>query len=506
LNNKAVFVLYQKETFDKKTYSEFIECNFDTFLNIEALTKEENMEEEIIYDDDSVNRYQHSLPRISGGGRKLNANYSYECIWCPKEVIKLGKKGRFRELRSYRDHFRVFHHGEKGTGVPMADFVEKVQRVEPTWFCRVCKLHCSLGNAVRHKSICKLEQYSTDSESDCEETNVIGGQKKSLASKKKKEISIYDDTSSDEKETEMTQEQTVTEENMESEKTRECMNTTEKQNKDPKRTILDESLSYSDEPSERSKRKTKKKVKTVTTDYTFLDVEDEIYCSASEDDVPDKILEPKVELIDETEFEIEINVNPKTQKTPDTTNRWWLKIPKHLYGDKGLGGPNIFLPEDSEEFVRRCTDRYKKHMQDKLMLDQQMKEAESQDAQLLQFSTERDKPILEKYTAFVQTASAKDVLHIFSEEYEQLELPTGAKSSTAGQYSYRILEFFKFMARSYQNFHLDWMVDFKGKIEKTYQDGTKSNDIFLPTKEDFTEFIKQFKYGGKSVNFILCLI
>jgi hypothetical protein len=230
-------------------------------------------------------------------------------------------------------------------------------------------------------------------------------------------------------------------------------------------------------------------------------VAEEVYCSSPEIDLTDKTLEPKLEINDELDLEIEINVDPKPATGESMINKWWLKVPKHLYGDKGLQGPKIFLPNDSEEFVKRCTDRYKKNIQDKLDLDKKMKDAESEDAQLLQFSMERDKPILEKYTAFVQTSSAKDVFNIFSEEHELLNLPTGAKSSTAGQYKNRIIEFFKFMSRKYNNFHLDWMVDFKGKIDKMYPDGNNTKDIFLPTKDDLTEFIKQFKYGGNLDNF-----
>ena len=64
------------------------------------------------------------------------------------------------------------------------------------------------------------------------------------------------------------------------------------------------------------------------------------------------------------------------------------------------------------------------------------------------------------------------------------------------QYTYRIIEFFKFMAKIYQNFHLDWMVDFQCNIEKKHSDGNISNEIFLPTKNQLTDFIKQFKYGS----------
>ena len=521
--DKVIFALYQMVTYEEETYSEFIECNFHTFLN---MVKSED-EEDLIYDDECVNQYQHCLPRMIGGGRTLNASYNYECIWCPKEVIQLGKKGRFRELRSYREHFRAFHHSEDGTGVPMVDFLEKVQRVEPTWFCRVCKRHLSLGNVTRHKAICKLEQFSTESETDDSET-VVGSRNKRFTTKKerkvlapkRKKICIYDDTSEEEAEDEKnTTEQRETEENIkkqtltkEKSRTKErdhvnftdmpqtseipiLVNLPEAQSNDPKRTILDDSLSCSEETRESFHSKHKKQVKIINTDYSFLDVDDEIYCSSSEDVIQDAFLEPKIEQIDDTEIEIAVNITPVATKDITHINKWWLKIPKHLYGDKGLGGPKIFLPTDSEEFVKRCTERYKKHQHEKLILDRNMKESESESAKLLQFSEDRDKPFLEKYTAFVRQSSAKDAIHLFSDEYEQLGI-TGAKASTAGQYKNRVLEFFKYMARKYNNFHLDWLLDFKSGIEKVYPDGNKTNDIFLPTKEDLTEFIKQFKYGG----------
>ena len=262
-----------------------------------------------------------------------------------------------------------------------------------------------------------------------------------------------------------------------------------------KRNITNECVSSSDEQQHQSSSKinNKKKIKTLNVDYTFLDLDDEFYCSSNEDDVTNTLIEPKLE--PENDYEIEIEIQ-SSLSNPLRFNQWWQKRPPHLYGDRGLGGPKIFLPNDKEDFVKRCTEKYNNHMQEKELLDRKMQEAESEDAKLLQFSETRDKPILKKYSEFVQNYSAKDVLHIFSEEYEQLNLPIGSKSSTATQYSYRIVEFFKFMASSYNNFHLDWMMDFKGKIEKTYKEGSKSKDIFLPTKKDLTEFIKKFKYGS----------
>ena len=126
--------------------------------------------EEVIYDDESVSKNQHSLPRMVGGGRKHNADFNYVCQWCPNEDIKKGKNGKYKELKNYRDHFRKYHHGEDGKGVPMSQFVEKVQRCEPTWFCPNCKQHQSIGNVVRHKAICKQQQDPEINSSESEET------------------------------------------------------------------------------------------------------------------------------------------------------------------------------------------------------------------------------------------------------------------------------------------------------------------------------------------------
>ena len=460
----VVFVLYQSENYEEDAYFEFLKCNFDAFLN---KSKDEMMNEEYVYDDESFHHFQHYLPRITGGGRKLNADFNYECIWCPKEVIKLGKRGRFREITSYRKHFRQFHLGEDSNGIPMTEFLEKVQRVEPTWFCERCKQHYSLGNKVRHKAICKSDESSTDCEDeDLRTTNSV--KKKYVSQKKtmhkKKKFCLYD-TSSDENE--------------------------EHKRKDE--------LAVSNEPKEHLPRESGKKIKAVNIDYRFVDIEDEVLYSPSGDN---NGVETGTNQMNDSQLEIEVHISNEIQQNEGNVNKWWLKVPKHLYGDMGMGGPKIFLPSDSEEFIKRCTERYNIHITKKLQLDQNMKEAESPSAQLLQFSEVRDKPILEKYTDFVRTSSAKDVLHIFSEDYEQLNLPTGAKSSTAGQYTNRIIEFFKFMARKYRGFHLDWFLDFKGEIEKVYPDGNKNDEIFLPTKDDLTDFIKQFKYGGN----ISCII
>ena len=530
-NSKAIFALYQRENSHKINYLEFIKCNFETFLNIKDLDKENILEAEIIFDDESMNHNQHSLPRLSGGGRSLHAIFNYQCLWCSEEELKLGKKGRFKELRSYRKHFRDNHLSEEGNGVPMAEFIDRVRRSEPTWLCEICHKNLSLGNAVRHKAICKPEN-SSESDSDTIEDTVKTKFDKSSTLKKTKEkmkmkkYTIYSESSSDEEESAMIKQAKEIEKDPQTCITMpsdaEETNSLEKQNKrdedihheksieldkikekarkylnkdntDSKRNNRDDSFCSSDEQNFLSKIKQKKKQKIVNTDYTFLDVEDELYCSSPENNSMERLIVPKLEPTVHVEIDILIQSDPKTHVT---YNKWWKKVPIHLYGDRDISGPRIFLPTDTIEFVERCTKKYNEHIVEKKVLDKKMQEAESSDAKLLQFSEVRDREILTKYTDFVQTSSAKDVLNIFSEEYEQLNIPTGAKSSTAAQYSHKILEFFKYMASVYNNFHLDWMVDFKGTIEKTYQDGSRSKDIFLPTKKDLTEFIKKFKYGS----------
>ena len=498
--SKAIFALYNKDTYGEKTYLEFIKCNFDTFLDTEAIEPEENFEE-WIFDDESVSHYQQMLPRMIGGGRKLRADYNYVCLWCPKDDLKKGHKGRYRELKNYRDHFKKYHHGEDGEGVPMSEFIRKLNRCEPTWFCKNCKQHYSLGNQVRHKAICHLE--SSESDSDVEEIVPIRQSTKSQKKSQTKEINSAEEHS--EHDTTMQQSSAVTSPGTSAstsasispgtsagtsgDKEKDNRGTdllTETSKKQHKRIILDESVSSDDEDNNNQKTTQKKRVKVVQ----FQDVLDEIYISEDEEDLPENNVDIKVEVIDTD------NRACTSYEQKENINKWWLKVPKHLYTDRGFGGPKIFLPSDSEEFVKRVSDNWKNHMSKKKDLDEKMQQAESGDAKFNQFSEERDQPFLDKYREYVQSSSAKDIMHLFSDEYEELEIPTGAKSSTAKQYTYRIIEFFKFMANIYQNFHLDWMLDFHCKIEKQHPDGNVSNEIFLPTKNHLTDFVKQFKYGS----------
>ena len=513
-SDKAICVLYQKETLDSTTYFDFFECNFITFLDVDDVERETFVDEEKIHDDETFNLYQHDLERMTGGGRSLSSKYSYECQWCPQHVLKFGQTGKFKEFRSYKKHFNNFHHLQEG--IPKSEFDKQVERSDPKWFCRVCKNSYSLGNAVRHRAACWPNDIGSENDSDTEDD--IPGKLKARQRKTYKGQNFFgdeDSSSSSEEETEekkqRKEKQSKTSDNSKEEEDREPIpgpsNQNEHANKiyqskgkdsnqpssEKKRVNLDESVSSSDDEYKKGKRKSLKRSK-INTGPEIIELQDE-FCSMSspENNAKDADIEPKVEQSENLEIEIEI---PSLAKNREVTDKWWQKIEKHLYTDRGLNGPKIFLHGDSEAFVKNCTERYKNHKLKKQALDEKMVEAESAEARLLQFSEERDKSILDKYTSFVQKSSAKDVLKLFSEEYEQLDKEKEVKSSTSAQYSNRILELFRFMANLYHNFHLDWMLDFKGSIEKTQKDGSKTNDIFVPSKDDLTEFIRKYKYGS----------
>ena len=178
-DSKVIFALYQNQMHEEVIYSEFIKCNLNTILSPEIEDTDKVSEDDLIQDDESVNIFQQMLPRLVGGGRTLRQDFNYVCLWCPKDDITKGKRGRFRELKNYREHFRKYHHGENGEGIPMTEFLKKLNRCEPTWFCKNCRQHYSLGNRVRHEAICKLE-----SESESESEEEIKGNKRTKSTRR----------------------------------------------------------------------------------------------------------------------------------------------------------------------------------------------------------------------------------------------------------------------------------------------------------------------------------
>ena len=107
-----------------------------------------------------------------GGGRTVSGPCNYICAWCPQNDTNSSQKGRFREKKNYRDHFRKKHYGENGNGISMAEFVEKTETKEPKWICKNCETIMSIGNRIRHKAICKDDTQSySSSESDQDDEN-----------------------------------------------------------------------------------------------------------------------------------------------------------------------------------------------------------------------------------------------------------------------------------------------------------------------------------------------
>ena len=552
--SKALFALYQNEICENDIYPEFIKCNFDSFLNTELNETDDFSEEDLIYDDESVNTFQQMLPRLTGGGRALRANYNYICPWCPKEDLKKGNKGYFRELKNYRRHFRNHHHGENEDGIPMSEFIKKLNRCEPTWFCKNCRQHYSLGNQIRHKAICQPE--SSDSESDTEEemkgrkrtrshnriekrdstlqvnknkNNTRGVELKNNEDKcgpsgiekaKRKGGYVSETSKSDtESDSESDNDNRITlprisKSDMQKKTQRVHFEDTNKV-KDINLSInssgkdisvvnpQNEQDSYTLESIDKGTQVLNPQGKSTATESSkpntpnrmspFDYVHDEVYISSEEEEGENLTggnLEINIQLTEEE------NLKCDTPTPHKDITRWWENVPKQLYSDQGLGGPKILLPTDSEEFVKTVTDNYKKHILEKSALDNKMLLAEAGDAKFHQFSIERDQPFVDKYKNYVISLTAKDVLHFFSDDYEDLGIPQAAKSSTAMQYTNRIMEFFKYLANVYKNFHYDWMLDFKNKIEKNLPNGEMCHELFLPTKEDVTNFIKQFKYGS----------
>ena len=169
--NNPVLILYQRDGSKNFTYFNLISKNFERILNVYP-DKEQNEELEKVHDEESALCMQQDLPRMTGGGRRILQDFKYICQWCSPEALAKKNRGRFREIRNYRDHFRRFHEDT----VPFSEFLNKVERNDPTWLCKICRQRISLGNQLRHQVICRAPNYdkkkkeevasSSDSDSD----------------------------------------------------------------------------------------------------------------------------------------------------------------------------------------------------------------------------------------------------------------------------------------------------------------------------------------------------
>ena len=483
--DESIFALYKKEDSLPNEYHDFVHDNFNSHFKEEPELEDiTNAVEELIVDDDTANEFKHLIPRMDGGGRGLKQHYNYICRWCHQEKIAGGQAGRFLEFRNFRDHFKRAH-----KDVPMSDFLESVTRRDPKYYCPNCKKTICLQNVTYHKSICKNDS-STDDESDSEQEKKNDNQRATKKRKKYRRIlnssdSEDSDAGKSKRETSKvsaapgtsTSTQTIS-------VTSTSMQTDDQLENEFNMTVTKDTGSL-----------TKKFRKIQENTWTLVDnvsnnngkYHESYNCNVLEEEV--------APLSDDTDNEDEVVNESNIDNSTGTDHDWWKTISEDSYCDRGYPGMKIFCKNDDEEFVTRVIQNWKAHEANKVLLDQKMEEVENSDERLKQYSEVRDELILNKFIDFVKSSSMKNVLECFSADYEENSVQVGAKATTAKNYGNRIVEFFKFMAASYDQFHLDWFTDYDSLIEKTDPNKQKTFEIFVPTKDDLVSFVKQYHYG-----------
>ena len=547
-NNKSILVLYKLKSSTDYLYSDFINDNFYENINVNTDAEPTGSfgVEDIMIDEEAVSEFRHLVPRLSGGGRKLDQHYNYFCSWCPKDDLQHAQKGKFVEIKNFRDHFRRVH-----SDVPYEEFLRKVPKRDPKWCCPNCRRFMSISNSHRHKLICKSDEYedSDDNDNDQEERHEghseeefqEGDNTGSSTSKGTENNSKKQGMSSSSSDTES---EIPSKNNSELESEEETKSSSERQREaDQKQVSQDVSLEdimetdgqesnvyefqSSDETADEiSKYMSKKKVsvkdkkvgQSSSSQVAVLDPTSQRLKSGKIKKIFRKTSEGKYRIVEvsnnntiqptteKVEFSIrdEFNVTSETDTDSEQSEvessdispqpKWWMNHATE-YLNKGYHGMDIFLKDDTEEFVSRVITNWKIHQAEKIILDKKMEEIENSDLSLNQFSILKDEPILEEYSKFVQSNSTKDVLNLFAADYDENSVQRGAKSSTAKAYEKRIVELFTFLAKKYDKFHLDWFTDYSGKIEKVTSKGEKTFDLFVLTKEDLLSFVAQYKYG-----------
>ena len=511
--NQPVLVLFQNKETSANIYSRLISNNFDTHLNIPN-QNEANIED--LDDDEDVNKLQHLLPRLTGGGRKVMQDFKYICQWCSPEILMKKNRGRFREIKNYRDHFRRCHQD-----IPFSEFLNKVERDEPKWQCKICRQKLSLGNQLRHQVICRPQNYeSTSSSSEEDEMSDENEGKDDKVEEQSKDFNYQveerrgessnsdssdiappkklikrkavSSSSSDQEEegVDVSNEGSAIHKEIHS-SVSEFIGRITQQN------MIDVALS--NEPENHEKLDFDGTRITVDSEINHSNVDD--YYSFEDDNEEEDVPEENVISIaaESGVLSKDGNSTSDTSKV-DAQNqvkiiKWWQGISKDFVNVQGCP-LDIFLPDDEEEFIKVVVENYKRHQLTKKDLDKRMLDIENSDEKYYQFSQTRDQPFVDEYLEYVKNFSTKDILNILSSEGEESGQQKGATATTAKQYSYRIIELFHFLKQSYKGFHLDWFLDYSNHIEKTLQDQVISTDIFIPPKSVFADFIKSFMYGS----------
>ena len=377
----AALVIFKSNNAQQDTYSQLILQNFETHLNIpnpKSSTNESNADDnkvtiDDINDEDELHENQQQLPRLLGGGRSFLQEVKYVCQWCTHEQLQKPTRGRFREIKNYRDHFRNYH-----SDIPFNEFLNKVERQEPKWQCKICRQKMSLANQLRHQVICRPKKYETSSDSDSDDDQ---NERSSESSK-----SNYNE----EKQSDKSDEEEV-----------------KPRGKIRKRAISSSDSSSHEDEEEIVNSVVKKVVKKITK-YNIMNkvmeaLENEPSCSnhsdgekkgissmSEENQLNDEILSDDPYKFDdyneddnnENEKQVmqEKNVSDKSPKSNilqgDEFMKWWQGIPRNVYY-KVEGCPlEIFMKTDSEDFIKEVIEKYKSHTELKAELDRKNKECE----------------------------------------------------------------------------------------------------------------------------------
>ena len=550
--NKSILVVYKHTGSKDLLYSDFIKDNFHFNLNIDLDVDEDSYigVEDAMIDEETSNEFRHMIPRLSGGGRKLNQHYTYFCQWCPKDEIKNSQKGKFLQIKNYRDHFRRVH-----SDIDYNEFLRCVTKRDPKWCCPNCRRLMSISHSVRHKAICNVSEDEDDDEEEEEDNGDEDEDKDKDDDDDDDDDDNCDGDGNGEEEAPNNEEEMDQTENIANPSTSNRTSQTKNKPARNKKSSSDKLESSSDEdkdeeeeivadgdnvskasgvynfqsddetmeeiPKYASNRKSSKiSGQSKSSKIALIDPTSIIEKTPKLTTIFKKISEGKYRVIEtnrnnnvevtigKPEFSIRDEFNATTSETdtesepenedaPKETSqtKWWTNSLKE-YTDRGYHGMDIFLKTDSEEFVQRVIQNWKTHQANKIILDKRNEEVENSDLSLNQFSVTRDQPVLESYSKFIQSCSTKDVLNLYSADYDENSVQVGAKASTAKSYERRIMELFTFLAKRYDKFHLDWCTDYCGSIEKVTSTGQRTFDIFVLSKEDLIEFIGQYKYGN----------
>ena len=582
--NKSIIVIYKLTSSADSLYLDFIKDNFHEHLNLNLDVDESSnigVEDRMI-DEETVSAFRHLIPRLYGGGRKLDQHYNYYCYWCPKDQIKNTQRGKFVELKNYRKHFRTAH-----PDIDYAEFLRKVPNRDPKWCCPNCRRFMSISNSVRHRAICNVsddEDDSDDSEEGSHEdqevpdnvddeggeeeeegeeeivaptTSQITAQKLPKVIEKHVDISERSGRSSNQNVSKSPHDARIDEDgrnavsnideeaainlhqkaaSIEKDDAEDPHNSQQQKAASKEDRVMHThrgnvySFSSNDESMEEIQKYVSKKKRNIQTpkhnksvkvpviDPSLVNIvspsikkilkktaEGKYRVVEKNNNETEKLQVNKPEFSIRDEFNCTSETDTESEKDHEDDNqtknksslgdKWWTHS-KREYLDRGYHGMDIFVKTDTEEFVQRVIQNWKTHQANKIILDRQMEEIENSDLSLNQFSVTRDQPILEDYSKFIQSCSTKDVLSLFSADYDENSVQSGAKASTAKSYEKRIMELFTFLAKKYDKFHLDWCVDYCGEIEKVLSKGERTFEIFVLTKEDLNEFVAKFKYGN----------